>query len=308
MWYSPRRMRAVSFIILATIVGLMLSALAAEKPETAHPTLATELAFSPHSFLQADAHVTNVSGLEITYLGNEGVMISAGKQRILIDSLHGPYSEYISPPAHELQAMKEGKFPYDGPEVVLETHVHGDHFSARSLRLHLEHNKSAVLVSSQQVVNAVRRNFAGYDRISSQIREVTPAWKQRQTLQVGGVGIDVLGLRHGGEEFHAVQNLGYVVRLGHWTLLHVGDADATEENFKSFNLQREGIDVAFLPFWFLMTPEGQALVREYVRPKHIIAVHVPSASRSELKKAFHDIKALFPDSTIFSVLMQKKKF
>jgi L-ascorbate metabolism protein UlaG (beta-lactamase superfamily) len=264
-------------------------------------------AFSPHS-LQASAHVTNVSGLEITYLGNEGVMISAGKQRILIDSLHGPFSEYISPPAHELQAMQEGKFPYDGPEVVLETHVHADHFSARSLRLHLEHNKSAVLVSSQQVVNAVRRDFAGYDRIRSQIHQVTPAWKQRQTLQVDGIVIDVLGLQHGGEEFHAVQNLGYVVRLGHWTLLHVGDADATEENFKSFNLQKEGIDVAFLPFWFLMTPEGQALVREYVRPKHIIAVHIPRASTSELEKAFHDIKALFPDSTIFSILMQKKKF
>ncbi|MDP9161047.1 MAG: hypothetical protein M3O09_12580, partial [Acidobacteriota bacterium] len=64
----------------------------------------------------------------------------------------------------------------------------------------------------------------------------------------------------------------------------------------------------FLPFWFLMTPEGQALVREYIRPKHIIAVHIPSASTSELEKAFRDIKALFPDSTIFSVLMQKKKF
>jgi len=32
------------------------------------------------------------------------------------------------------------------------THIHGDHFSSRTLGLHLEHNKSAVLVSSQQVV------------------------------------------------------------------------------------------------------------------------------------------------------------
>jgi L-ascorbate metabolism protein UlaG (beta-lactamase superfamily) len=204
--------------------------------------------------------------------------------------------------------MQEGKFPYNGGEVVFVTHVHGDHFSARTVGLHLEHNKSAVLVSSRQVVNSMRSDFAGYDRIRSQVREVTPPWKQRQSLQVNGVGIDVLGLRHGGEEFQSVQNLGYVVRLGHWTLLHVGDADATEENFGSFNLQQEGIDVAFLPFWYLLTHEGQALVREYIRPKHIIAVHIPHASASELQKTSRDIKAAFPDCTIFSTLMQKKQF
>jgi len=184
----------------------------------------------------------------------------------------------------------------------------GSHFSARTVGLHLEHNKSAVLVSSRQVVNSMRSDFAGYDRIGSQVHEVTPLWKQRQSLRVNGVGIEVLGLRHGGEEFHAVQNLGYVVHLGRWTLLHVGDADATEENLRSFNLQQEGIDVAFLPFWYLMTPEGQALVREHIRPKHIIAVHIPHASVSELHKATADIRAAFPDCTIFYTLMQKKQF
>src|SRR5437879_2535473 len=133
--------------------------------------------------------------------------------------------------------MEEGKFRYNGPEVVLVTHIHGDHFSSRTVGLHLENNKAAVLVSSQQVVNAMKNDFAGYNRIRSQIREVTPAWKQRQSLQENGVRIDVLGLRHGGEEFHVVQNLGYVVHLGSWTLLHVGDADATEENHRNFNLE-----------------------------------------------------------------------
>jgi L-ascorbate metabolism protein UlaG (beta-lactamase superfamily) len=271
--------------------------------------LLVPIAHSHLSFSQADASaVSNASGLEITYLGNEGVLIAAGEQHVLIDALHGPYSEYVSPPRHELRAMQEGKFPYNGGEVVLVTHVHGDHFSARTVGLHLEHNKSAVLVSSRQVVNSMRSDFAGYDRIRSQVHEVTPPWKQRQSLRVNGVGIDVLGLRHGGEEFHAVQNLGYVVCLGRWTLLHVGDADATEENLRSFNLQQEGIDVAFLPFWYLLTPEGQALVREHIRPKHIIAVHIPHASVSELHKATADIRAAFPDCTIFYTLMQKKQF
>ena len=264
----------------------------------------------PHlSFCQADAHgVPRGSELEITYLGNEGVMISTGKQRVLIDALHGPYSEYVSPPAHELQAMQEGRFPYNGPELVLVTHTHGDHFNARQVGLHLEHNKFAVLVSSQQVVDAIKSGFAGYDRIKSQIREVTPAQKQRQSLRVSGVEITVLRLRHGGEEFYALQNLGYVIRAGSWTLLHVGDADPTEENLRNFHLERERIDVAFLPFWYLLTSEGRTVVRAYIHPKHIIAVHIPSASVSELQKASRDITMSFPNSTIFSTLMQKQQF
>src|SRR5438128_12292150 len=107
------------------------------------------LACSQLSFCPADAHgVARGSELEITYLGNEGVMISTGKQRVLIDALHGPYSEYVSPPAHERQAMQEGGFPYNGPELVLVTHTHGDHFNVRQLGLHLQHNRFAVLVSS----------------------------------------------------------------------------------------------------------------------------------------------------------------
>lgn len=267
------------------------------------------LACSHLSFSQAEANgMPRSSGLEITYLGNEGVMFSTGKQRVLIDALHGPYSEYVSPPAHELQAMQEGGFPYNGPELVLVTHTHGDHFNVRQLGLHLQHNRFAVLVSSQQVVDAIKRGFAGYDRIRSQIREVTPGLKQRQSLRVGGAEITVLRLRHGGEEFYALENLGYVIRVGSWTLLHVGDADSTEENLRNFHLERERIDIAFLPFWYLLTSEGRTVVRAHIRPKHIIAVHIPNASVSELQKASRDIKASFPNSTIFSALMQKQQF
>ena len=125
---------------------------------------------------------------------------------------------------------------------------------------------------------------------------------------MGGAEITVLRLWHGGEEFYALENLGYVIRVGSWTLLHVGDADSTEENLRNFHLERERIDIAFLPFWYLLTSEGRTVVRAHIRPKHIIAVHIPNASVSELQKVSRDIKASFPNSTIFSALMQKQQF
>jgi L-ascorbate metabolism protein UlaG (beta-lactamase superfamily) len=77
---------------------------------------------------------------------------------------------------------------------------------------------------------------------------VTPL--DRRSLKLNGVAIDVLRLLHAGKEFRALQHVGYVVHLAEWTLLHVGDADMSEANFKNLTLEREKIDVALVPFWF----------------------------------------------------------
>jgi len=246
--------------------------------------------------------------VEITYLGNEGVMLTAGDQRVLIDAIHGSFGEYIAPPSDQLSAIEHGKPPYDGRGLVLVTHIHADHFSPQSVGLHLQHNKSAALVSSAQIVDALRKEFAAFRQIQSQIHEMTPAWKQRQAVTVNEVRIELLGMKHGGEEFKSIQNLGYVVELAGKKLPHIGDADTTEENFAHFKLEQEGIDVALLPFWYLLAPEGQALVKAHIKPKHIVAIHIPIASPAELEKARKDITAAFPSATLFVTLMQKAQF
>jgi L-ascorbate metabolism protein UlaG (beta-lactamase superfamily) len=68
--------------------------------------------------------------------------------------------------------------------------------------------------------------------------------------------------------------LGHIIKLGGKKLLHVGDEDTSIENFADFNLDKEGIDVAFLPDWFLLGSEGQTLIREHIKPRQIVAVHV----------------------------------
>jgi hypothetical protein len=109
------------------------------------------------------------------------------------------------------------------------------------------------------------------------------------------VQIEVLGFLHGGEEFRGVQHVGYAIRVGPWTVLHVGDAEMSESNFKTFGLVRERIDVALLPFWFLLAPEGQNLVKKHIQPKRTIAIHVPDTSASELSEASRKIKMAFPN-------------
>jgi len=63
--------------------------------------------------------------------------------------------------------------------------------------------------------------------------------------------------------------------------------------------------IAFIPFWFLLDSEGQTVVRDHIRPKRIIAVHI-SPAQAETVKA--QIRQSFPDAVAFTTLLEKRKF
>ena len=93
--------------------------------------------------------------------------------------------------------------------------------------------------------------------------------------------------------------------LGGKKLLHVGDADTAVENFDEFNLDQEGIDIAFIPVWFLLYSEGQTIVREHIKPKHIIAVHISPADNDPVSE---QIMQGFPNAIAFTRLLEKKSY
>lgn len=124
-------------------------------------------------------------------------------------------------------------------------------------------------------------------------------------MKAAGIEFEVLGLGHGSGRHGSIQNLGHVVQLGGRKLLHVGDAEPSAEIFAQFNLDEEGIDVAFIPFWFLVGGDGQAIVREHIKPKQIIAVHI---SPSEAEKVAGQIRQAFPDAVAFINMLEKKHY
>ncbi len=247
---------------------------------------------------------TNPTGLEITYIANEGVLISSGDKQVLIDGLHREYERgYAFLPPAQREKIETAKVPFDQIDLILVSHMHLDHFHAESVGLHLQHNPNARLVSSQQVVGAVEKHFIGFEAIKSRVTAVTPAMKEN--MSVAGVDFEILRLSHGTGRHAQIQNLGHVIRLGGKKLLHVGDADTAIENFDKFNLDEEGIDIAFIPIWFLLYPQGQTIVREHIKPKQIIAVHI---SPSEGASASGQIQQGFPGAIAFTTLLEKRQF
>ena len=243
--------------------------------------------------------------IDVTYLANEGVLISAGDQQVLVDGLFREYEGYpVLPPAAR-ERLETAAGPFGGIDVVLVSHTHGDHFHPAAVARHLQHNPSATLVSSEQVTAAVSKESGIDAGVSSRIRTVTPAPGQRHTLTVSGITIEVLGLRHGGSRWARLQNLGHIITIGGKRVLHVGDADSTAPNFAPLHLAAAGIDVAMLPAWFLIEREGQAVIVEHIKPKQLAAVHMET---SGFERTVSRITTAFPGAVALTKMLESRRY
>jgi len=246
------------------------------------------------------------TGLSIKYIANEGVLVTAGGKQVLIDAIHREYKPaYLFPPPDLLKALESAAPPYNAIDLLLVTHNHLDHFHPESIALHLQNNPKATLVSPGQIVAEIAKNAAGFDAIKPRIKEVTPAWNQKAAMDIGGIKLTVLGLRHVNLRHREVQNLGYIVEIAGRKVLHVGDAELSDENFASFLLKDENIDVAILPAWFIDTAAGCAQVKKLIGAKHLIATHIPPDHANDYKK---NVTTNCPGSDAFTTLLEERNF
>jgi L-ascorbate metabolism protein UlaG (beta-lactamase superfamily) len=248
----------------------------------------------------------NGRGIRVTYIANEGVLISSGEKQVLIDGLHRQYKpDYAYPPDDLRKSLESATPPYDKITLVLVTHLHLDHFHPLSVGMHLQNNRNARLVSSEQIAEGVKKDFSGFGPIESRVERVPHEWKRKVALNVSGINLKGLGLKHSGANFSWIQNLGYVVELDGKKFLHIGDADMTEENFSSLGLPGENIDVAFIPYWYLLSSTGRAILQNHIRPKHVIAVHISPAEAAGVSE---QVRRAYPDAVAFTRILETRTF
>lgn len=246
------------------------------------------------------------ASITLRYIANEGVLIASGDKQVLIDGLHREYKpDYLFPPPEMQAILENARAPYDKVNLVLVSHIHLDHFHPESIGLYLKGNPRATFASSQQAVDEVAKSFGEYGKIRAQINPVTHEWKKSSEITRDGIKVTFLGLHHGGERFKDIQNLGHIIEIGGKKILHIGDADMTAENFASFGIAARGIDIALIPYWFLISKEGRGLVKEQFNPKSIVAVHVPPKDADEV---IAQLKKDLPDAIVFAKILEERSF
>ena len=229
--------------------------------------------------------------VKVTYLNNEGVLISDGNTRILIDAAHRTNSFWIFLPLGELNRLETGAAPYSGIDLALISHSHGDHFSANSISALAGANPNIRIIGPPQAVSGL----GGL----SQVVPIAPAFRTRQDTVLAGVNVRVLHLKHFdqfGNDFSSVENYGYEIEMGGLRILHLGDVEYSLENFESFDLETRGIDIVILPtFNTLLSQSNADLIAAQIAPAEVIASHI----RSGVQADFDAIASFYPDAIVF---------
>jgi L-ascorbate metabolism protein UlaG (beta-lactamase superfamily) len=219
--------------------------------------------------------------LELTYIGCEGVLIRSRAGSVLIDGLFGDEAApYHVPPDSALIDLRNARPPFDGVDLVLATHYHGDHFDAAAVADYLRVSGRTRFVSTPQAAEAVVAQ-AGRD-VADRVAAIDTPEGVRVASDFAGVRVEAFGLSHGKVNYADVQHLGFVVWLGGSTVVHLGDGIIDERTLRAAGLVDAPPDVGVLPFWFLTYPFGKHLVARGFRPRAIFAVHIRVSERADV--------------------------
>lgn len=237
--------------------------------------------------------------VEVVYLANEGFLIASGESKVLVDALFPGIDGYPRLRGGLKADLRAARPPFDGVDLVLATHHHDDHFGAGEVARFLE-SAPAMFLSTRQAVGRVRAVVGEAPEL------VAPSPGSDASVSTAEIEVRTLDLHHGRYRDPPVENVGFLIDIGGIRILHIGDTEATLDEFRPLGLAEAGIDVALLPVWYLTEPHWRDVVSEAIRPARIVAMHLaePSAPASWFGSAggheqrIASIQAAWPDAWI----------
>jgi L-ascorbate metabolism protein UlaG (beta-lactamase superfamily) len=235
----------------------------------------------------ADALVSVGGDTQVRYVANSGMLVTVSGRRFLIDApIREGLPPYATSSAAERALLEGAREPYNGVDAILITHWHEDHFSPEAVAAHVSANPRSMVVSSPEVIQRLR---AVAPRLSdSQLRAVLPAPGAAELIEVGGVPVRVLRIRHNPSRRLPEQHVGFLIGDAA-PVLHVGDADPAADNF-SLLKPLPPVDLALLPFWYVSDRVNRQFVADSIRPRRVVAMHVPPGDVERLSAALTEAK------------------
>ena len=198
------------------------------------------------SFLSDIRNADNLkNGLHLWWLGQSGFLIKWNNYHLLFDpylsdSLSRKYAATDKPHTRMTEQVVQPE-SLDFIDVVTSSHNHTDHLDGETLSALMRQNPKI-----QLVVPSANRSFAA-ERLNVDPDKIN-AIDSGQSITIGPIELNAVPAAHEnlakdqlGRHFY----VGYVAKLGPWTLYHSGDTIPYDgmENI----LQKWEIDVALLP-------------------------------------------------------------
>jgi ankyrin repeat protein/L-ascorbate metabolism protein UlaG (beta-lactamase superfamily) len=244
----------------------------------------------------------------ISYIANEGFLITHGDKKILIDAIQRNPWNYVNTSERIFRKMVDGSPPFDGVDLCIGSHPHADHVLHSMIYQYLSENPDVMYISSQISIDSLKTVAGdGYGVIAKQVKNVTPEWKTTEKVKIKGIDAAFFGVNHAGPDQGPILTLATVLDLGGIRLAHLADLSppSNVENFEVAALDKKGIDICFVDPFFLQDSTGQHIMKEHIKPEYMILMHV---RRNEVERYTKELGELYPELIVYDVPMKKKIF
>lgn len=242
--------------------------------------------------------------LDVTYIANDGFLISSHSGSVMIDALFNNGFGQYDVPSEKLRAdIVGGQPPFRRVDLYLVTHSHGDHFYAPYVLDFMKSHPETRLVSCPQVCESL----AAGDDLDKRMKVVDIEFGGRAYVAARGVSLEIWRLKH----FLDPSGVGcvsliYLITLDGFGILHLGDApiDFNRADYERLGLDKEKIDVLFLGY-SVLDEKSRRFIQKVIRPKHIIAMHIPPKDIEVETKKF---VAAYPNAVVFRAPLETRSF
>lgn len=235
-----------------------------------------------------------------TYIANEAILVQHGDKKVLFDPFfHQNFGLYQLVPEVLKKQIFAAQAPYDNIDAIVISHAHGDHFAADEVLKYLQKYKDTQLIAPKQAIDQLLV-LHGADEIKQQLTGVKLAFNEApKNLQVAGLIVEAVRIPHAGWPSRAdIENIVFRITLGKADLksdtplsvMHMGDADPDDNHYLPYksHWQARKTDVAFPPYWFYSSLEGNYILEELINAKRSIGIHVPMKVPKLLKDSGKD--------------------
>lgn len=217
------------------------------------------------------------TNIVIRHTANAGVVINIGRNRLGVDlfskDLEGLYPD--TPAILKAELLDEIERGHIG--ALLFTHSHGDHFCLEDVVEALKRNQDLVVISTDEVIGHLQA--AG--PFGRRLYAIPSKEKRNVRMYFSNGSLELFNSRHMGDAYAGVQNLVLLLELEGKQIVIPGDAWPEPELFARIGAWSSKPDVLIVPFPLVGLPSSRRMVEKYLKPAHVLALHLPRPEMDE---------------------------
>lgn len=239
------------------------------------------------TFSRLDENVSD--RVRVTFIGNSGFLVSAGGKKVLIDAFFDGFEEDVLP-EYVLDYLLNAKPPFDNVDLILATHDHADHFSARMVTRYLQNNPSTIFISTSQA--AGKLTGFGERIIALDPRSGTP-----EDTEANGIQVKAIYISHGTPPAGTEEtfNNGYIVTMNGITFFHCGDIHDIRD-VVPYHLNDLKVDIAFITHFYFLGSSSRDIFNDSIGARYLFPIHYWYTTPEINLVSIHSD---FPDAVVF---------